>query len=118
MSIARSTPKACDIATLQFQNSGPQWGEASDELNVTALSWAKGKGVSAHVNTELDVCIVVIAGEGEAIIDGEKFDLRPGFALVIPKGSTRALSSHSERLTYYSIHRRRPGLMPKFADRK
>ena len=114
---SQSTPKACDIAALQFQNSGPQWGEASDELNITALSWEKGKGVQAHVNAELDVCIVVIAGEGEAVIDDEKFGLHPGVALVIPKGSTRAITSHSERMTYYSIHRRRPGLMPKFAEK-
>ena len=120
---SQSTPKVCDVkacdnAALQFQNSGPQWGESSDELNVTALSWENGKGVQAHINAELDVCIVVIAGEGEAIIDDEKFVLRPGVALVIPKGSTRAIASSSERLTYYSIHRRRPGLMPKFAGTK
>ena len=112
-----STPKACDSAAIQFQNSGPQWGEASDELNVTLLSWENGKGVQAHVNAELDVCLVVIAGEGEAVIDNEKFDLRSGVALVIPQGSTRAISSSSPRLTYYSIHRRRPGLMPKFAEK-
>ena len=113
-----STPKTCDIAALQFQNSGPQWGEASDELNVTALSWENGKGVQAHVNDELDVCIIVIAGEGEATINDENCALRPGVAIVIPKGSTRSISSSSPRLTYYSIHRRRPGLMPKFADKK
>ncbi len=112
-----STPVACDSAALQFQNSGPQWGEASEELNATLLSWEKGKGVAAHVNTELDVCIIVIAGEGEAVIDDEKIALRPGVAVVIPKGSTRAISSSSPRLTYYSIHRRRPGLMPKFAEK-
>jgi len=112
-----STPPTCDIAFLDFQHSGPQWGAASDELNVTVLSWERGKGVQAHVNGELDVCLVVIAGEGEAIIDGEKFALRPGVALVIPKGSQREMSGSSERLTYYSIHRRRPGLMPKFAEK-
>jgi len=112
-----STLKACDSAALQFQNSGPQWGEASEELNITALSWGKNQGVAAHVNAELEVCIVVVAGEGEATIDGEKFALRSGVALVVPRGSTRAIASSSEQLTYYSIHRRRPGLMPKFAEK-
>ena len=109
--------KTCDIATLNFHSSGPQWGEASEGLNVTLLSWEQGKGVQSHVNAELDVCIVVIAGEGEARIDDEKLELRPGIALVIPRGSMRSIQSQSERLTYYSIHRRRPGLMPKFAEK-
>lgn len=112
-----STPPTCDIALLDFQHSGPQWGAASDELNITVLSWERGKGVQAHVNAELDVCLVVIAGEGEAKINGEAFALRSGVVLVIPKGSERAISGSSERLTYYSIHRRRPGLMPKFAEK-
>ena len=112
-----STPQTCDIAALSFQHSGPQWGAASEELNVTVLSWERDRGVEAHVNAELDVCIVVIAGEGEATIDGERYELQPGVALVIPKGSTRSIMSQSERLTYYSIHRRRPGLMPKFAEK-
>ena len=109
--------KACDISALTVSYSGPQWGEASEELNITVLSWGKDQGVAAHVNAELDVCIVVVSGEGEATIDSEKFALHSGVALVIPKGSTRAIASRSEQLTYYSIHRRRPGLMPKFATK-
>ena len=106
----------CDVETLNFQGSGLQWGEASEELNVNLLSWMCGKGIQSHVNVELDVCIIVIEGQGEATVDGETVELRPGTALTIPKGSERSIICQSERLTYYSIHRRRPGLMPNPAE--
>lgn len=103
----------CDVAGLEFHNSGPQWGEESDQLDVTVLSWENGRGLEAQINHELDVVFVVLQGEGIATVAGEEIALRPGVVLPIPKGVERAVKSTAERLTYASIHQRRRGLMPK-----
>lgn len=107
-----STAKHCDIGELSYHSSGPQWGAESEQLNVTVLSWERGRGLEAQVNQDLDVVFIVLEGEGEAIVEDDKIALRPGVVLPIAKGLRRAVTSTSERLTYVSVHRRRPGLMP------
>ena len=104
------------------QNSGPQWGHSCDDLNLTLLSWERGRTVAPHVNNEVEVVIVVVDGEGEAIVNGETFRLAPGQALLIPKGVERAIQGTSiqgtaERFSYLSVHRRRQGLMPTLGGR-
>lgn len=108
------TLKIGDISQLDFHGRGPQWGVETEQLNATILSWEKGRGLEAHVNHELDVVLVVLEGEGEAFIEDEKISLRAGMIVPIAKGVVRAVTATSERLTYASIHRRRPGLMPSF----
>lgn len=98
-------------AAQAMTHSGPQWSYESEDLDMTLLSWDDGKSIETHVNSEVDVVWVGIAGEGTAIIDGQGHPLRPGVALLIPKGSERAVESAS-RLSYLSVHRRRRGLMP------
>lgn len=92
--------------------SGPQWGHESDDLDMTLLSWERGRQVEPHVNDEVDVLWIGVAGEGVATVNGNTYQLRPGVTLLIPKGCERAVESHSEQLCYLSVHRRRPGLRP------
>ena len=103
----------CDVAGLEFYNSGPQWGQESEQLDITVLSWEKGRGLEAQVNSEVDVVFVVLQGEGVATVAGEEIALHPGIILPVPRGVERAVRGTSERLTYASIHQRRRGLMPK-----
>lgn len=109
-------PKTTFIETAQLlretEHSGPQFGCATEDLNVTLLSWPRGFGVESHVNSEVDVALLVVGGEGEVLVDEEKFSLSFGQVLLIPKGSQRAIRSTSESFSYFSIHRRRGALMP------
>jgi mannose-6-phosphate isomerase-like protein (cupin superfamily) len=90
---------------------GVCWGGASDDLNVTLVSWPEGSGgVAAHVNRELDVVLVVVEGAGEVTVDSQSFALSAGQALLLPKGCERAIRSTSAHFDYLSIHRRRPGV--------
>ena len=91
---------------------GVRWGGASEDLNVTLLSWPAGDGVAPHVNNEVDVALIAVSGAGEIVVDGEPFTVAAGQALLIPKGRERAIRAVSERFSYLSVHRRRPGLMP------
>jgi mannose-6-phosphate isomerase-like protein (cupin superfamily) len=100
------------LALLQAGRSGPVWSWSSDDLNVNLLCFDHGDGVEAHVNREVDVLGVIIAGEGELVVNGESHILRQGMIFCIPKGAERALRSTGGPFSYVSCHRRRAGLMP------
>ena len=86
------------------------WGLATDDLNVNLVAWPTGDGVASHTNIEVDVLIVVIDGVLAVDIDGEAQTVRDGQAIVIPRGTTRALTAGGSGVRYVSAHRRRPPL--------
>lgn len=100
-----------------FAGWGPVWGMASEDLNATLLHWQAGGGVAEHVNPDLDVLLVVIAGSGAVDIDGCEHAVRSGQALVLSKGTSRAIRGGPGGLRYLSVHRRRPGLQIELAVR-
>ncbi|MDX6560760.1 MAG: hypothetical protein QOD65_574 [Gaiellales bacterium] len=91
---------------------GPLWGMQSDELNATLLEWPPGGGVAEHVNDELEVVIVVLAGSARVILDGCEHRMSAGGLLLIPRGCTRAVSAGRDGVRYLSVHRRRGPLLP------
>ena len=96
----------------QATHSGPQWAHECEDLDLTLLSWEKGKRIEAHVNSEVDVVCIGVAGSGIVTVNGEAHELRAGVILLIPKGCERAIESGGEGFSYLSVHRRRRGLMP------
>jgi mannose-6-phosphate isomerase-like protein (cupin superfamily) len=105
--------ECCHAAT----HSGPQWGHECEDLDLTLLSWNQGVRIEAHVNAEVDGVLIGVEGSGIVTVDGQRYELRPGVALVIPKGCKRAIQSTAGRLSYLSVHRRRRGLMPAIGGR-
>ena len=91
---------------------GPVWTRSSSDLNVNLLSFDRGQGVPAHVNDEVDVLLVVVAGEGVIVTDGATHTLRTGQVCLIPKGAERGIRSAGGPFAYLTCHRRRGGLMP------
>ncbi|HET7568220.1 MAG TPA: hemerythrin domain-containing protein [Gaiellaceae bacterium] len=89
---------------------GPVWGAASDDLNATILVWPPGEGPAEHVNEHRDVLYVALAGSAELTVDGEPRPLREGDALVVEKGSRRALAAGPDGVRYLTAHLRRGGL--------
>lgn len=98
--------------------AGAVWSLASADLNLNLLHFAAGDGVEAHVNREVDVIGLVIAGEGSLELEDRQERLRPGLLFFIPKGARRAIRSSSADFAYLSCHRRRAGLMPTRASRE
>ena len=112
-----------DLGTLAAQASasnaaGAVWSLASADLNLNLLHFSAGDGVEAHVNREVDVIGLVIAGEGTLELEDRQERLRPGLLFFIPKGARRAIHSTSPDFAYLSCHRRRAGLMPTRASRE
>jgi mannose-6-phosphate isomerase-like protein (cupin superfamily) len=94
---------------------GPVWTLTSDDLNVNLLSFTDGEGVASHVNNEVDVLVIVVAGEGLIEIDRTKQTIRAGQVCLIPKGALRAIRSGSPDFAYLTAHRRRGFLWPEEA---
>jgi quercetin dioxygenase-like cupin family protein len=83
---------------------------ASSDLNATLLAWPAGHELEEHPNTERDVLLVVLEGAGRVLIDGERHDLSRGHALLIPKGTMRAIGAGDEGVRYLAVHLRRHGV--------
>jgi mannose-6-phosphate isomerase-like protein (cupin superfamily) len=94
------------------EGSGPQWGHESGDLDLTLLSWEAGGRVAPHVNDEVDVFLIALDGAGEVAVGAETHPLRPGQALLIPKGAERSIRCTGDRFRYLNVHRRRRGLWP------
>jgi mannose-6-phosphate isomerase-like protein (cupin superfamily) len=90
----------------------PVWAYQSVDLNVNLLVWGADEGVVEHVNSEVDVLLVGIVGDGLVEVDGTAHPLRAGQAVLIPKGARRAIRSTHGRFAYLTCHRRRAGLWP------
>jgi quercetin dioxygenase-like cupin family protein len=111
---AASGPPVVDLAALARAAAAPgaAWSTQSDDLNVTLVVFATGVGVAGHVNREVDVLIVAIAGDGILEVDGVHRPLRAGQAVIVPKGARRAIRGASDPFAYLTCHRRRAGLWP------
>jgi mannose-6-phosphate isomerase-like protein (cupin superfamily) len=102
-----------DLTASELTGSGAILSRESDDLDLNLVRFAGGAGVQTHVNREVDVLLVAVAGNGVVTVNGEEFALAPGQALLIPKQTERAIRSSSEgEFRYLSIHRRRARLQP------
>lgn len=103
-----STQRTIDL--LAGAGVGPLWGMASNDLNATLLEWPPGHEVTEHVNTDLDVFVVVLAGNGTLTIDAQPHRLTTGSAILVERGTRRGIRAGTDGLRYLSIHRRRAPL--------
>ena len=97
-----------ELAEGDSPPTGVRWRlEPDGDLNANLVSFPPGEGVGEHVNGELDVLIVGVAGAGTVVVDGVAHELRPGAAILVPRGARRATRAGSERFSYLTVHRRR-----------
>lgn len=95
-------------------HDGPVWSFNSEQMNINLLRLSAGAGIDAHVNHEVDVFGVVVAGKGVLVLEDEEQHLHAGQAFLIPRGMRRAIRSAGGDFAYLSCHRRRKALMPSF----
>ena len=96
---------------------GPAWTLRSEDLDMNLLVFGDGEGVAEHPNEEVDVLLVGVAGAGIVTIDGTPHPLAGGQAILVPKGARRGIRAHTDRFSYLTCHRRRPGLWPTTGGR-
>ena len=112
--VASTVPVLIDMLALSrtATGSGAQWALESADLDMTLVSLPAGQHIPAHRNDEVDVLVVAVAGTLEVSVDRTTYHLVAGQALLLPKGTTRALQGVDERVSYLNVHRRRRGLWP------
>ncbi|HLZ68919.1 MAG TPA: cupin domain-containing protein [Dehalococcoidia bacterium] len=91
---------------------GPAFSLSSGDLNVNLVRFDAGRGVPEHVNAELDVLLLGIAGQGVLEIEGVARPFGAGQLCLVPLGARRAIRSAGGPFAYLTCHRRRGGLMP------
>jgi quercetin dioxygenase-like cupin family protein len=107
-----STGPVIDLAALARHSAdqGPIWSHAGDDLNANLVRLEPGEGVAGHVNGDVEVLLVGVLGTGIVEVDGRRYVLGAGQALVIPKGAQRAIEAGDGGFAYLTCHRRRPAL--------
>lgn len=104
---------------IEGGGSGAILSRETADLDLNLVRFPPGGGVAAHINQEVDVIVVVVAGEGRLIAGGVEQRLRPGQAVIIPRGVERAIQASGEAdFAYLSLHRRRGRLWPTVRARE
>ena len=104
---------------LAGQDAGVLWSSTSQlQSNVVALP--VGARVDEHVETALDVLLVVVAGSGRLTHsrDGRaavEQDLSAPSVCLLPAGTRRSLRAGPDGLVLVTAHRPRPPFLPGHA---
>jgi quercetin dioxygenase-like cupin family protein len=106
-----------DVAALLADGAtGVRWS-ATSQLQSNVVALAAGGSVDEHVESSLDVLLVVVAGGGRVTHS------RPGRApvvedvgapavLLLPAGTRRSLQAGPDGLVLVTAHRARPPFLP------
>ena len=111
------SPTIVDLLDPALTPGGPIFGHETEDLDLTALAWAEGRGVGEHTNTEVDVAMIVLSGRGVIQFGEERQEVDAGKLLVIPKGILRSITALTPDFRYLNVHKRRKRLMPTLGGR-
>ncbi len=96
----------------QQQRAGVIGSLVGADLNVNLVWLLPDEYLEAHINAEVYVLLVGIAGAGTVELDGGDQPLDASSAVYVPKNARRGIRAGSQGVTYLTCHRRRGGLMP------
>lgn len=97
-------------ARLPLDGDGVHWTlRGSDDLNANLVHLDPGHAMGEHVNDAVDVIVVVLAGDGEVLVDARPHRVGPHALALVPRGAARTIRAGAGGLTYLTVHRRRGG---------
>ena len=97
-----------ELAAAAGGRTGVIWAlEESGDLNANLVRFDAGGGVEEHVNDEVEVLFVGVAGSGTVRVDGEEHALSAGKLVFVPRGARRSTGASSDGFAYLTVHRRR-----------
>ena len=97
-----------ELAASAGDRVGAIWTlEHSDELNANLVRFDAGGGVGEHINEEVDILFLGVAGSGSVRVDGEEHALSAGRLVFVPLGARRSTVTSSDGFSYLTVHRRR-----------
>ena len=72
---------------------------------VVVMSIPPGEDIGAEVHETVDQVLVVVAGEGAAILDGERTPIGPGWLVQVPAGTHHDLvNTGTTDLRLYTVY--------------
>ncbi|MFF5488626.1 cupin domain-containing protein [Streptomyces virginiae] len=104
-----------DTGTLEElgpASTGAVWrlSEPGRQLDANIVRISAGQRVETHTEPDLDVLLLVVAGDGTLVTSDGPCLLSEGILTWLPHGSTRGIVAGKEGLSYVTVHRRRPGM--------
>lgn len=104
-------PISVDLFRTGDDASGAIWSMPhGGDLDANLIRLNGGDAIDEHVNTEVDVLVIVWDGTGELSVDHRTIVLRHGIVVLIPRGLRRTIRAGTDGVSYLSIHRRRDPL--------
>jgi quercetin dioxygenase-like cupin family protein len=109
---ARVLGDARAAAEATGDSAGVVWklSEPGRQLDANVVRLGPGARVAPHVESDLDVLVLVLGGSGELAGGATAEPLAEGALAWLPHGALRSLTAGSGGLTYLTVHRRRPGM--------
>jgi quercetin dioxygenase-like cupin family protein len=105
---ARELMDLNELAASAGERVGAIWTlERSEELNANLVRFDAGGGVGEHINEEVDVLFLGVAGSGSVRVDSEEHALSAGTLVFAPRGARRSTIATSDGFAYLTVHRRR-----------
>jgi quercetin dioxygenase-like cupin family protein len=100
-----------DIGSVGDDAPGASWSlPHGGDLDANLIRLLPNGHIAEHVNTDVDVLVVVWDGSGRLTIDDRVQPVAPGFVVLVPRDARRTIEAGPEGIRYLSIHRRRDGL--------
>ena len=84
--------------------SGVVWSVSPAGFHTNLVVLDAGGAIASHRNDAVDVLVVVLAGAGAATVDGDRVELGPSTALLVPRHSVRAIAAGASGLRYLTVH--------------
>ena len=94
------------------ESRGALWklAEPGRQLDANLVHLPPGQHVGTHAEPDLDVLLLVVAGDGIIGTTGHALPLAKGTILWLPHGSSRSVAAGDDGMSYLTVHRRRPGM--------
>jgi quercetin dioxygenase-like cupin family protein len=80
------------------------------QLDSNVIRLRPGGRIDSHVGPDLDVLVLVLAGDGQVVGEADAVPLTEGALVWLPRRSRRAIEAGEQGLSYLTVHRKRPGL--------
>jgi quercetin dioxygenase-like cupin family protein len=105
---ARDSMDLNELAAAAGERAGVIWTlEGSGDLNANLVRFDRGGGVGEHLNDEVDVLFLGVAGSGIVRVGGEEHPLSAGRLVFVPRGVGRSTVALFDGFAYLTVHRRR-----------
>ncbi|MFE7558456.1 hypothetical protein [Kitasatospora sp. NPDC057500] len=83
---------------------------AERQLDANVVRLRPEASVAEHVEADLDVLVLGLAGQGTLRCGGVAHPLEPGVLRLVPHGAARGVVAGPQGVVYLTVHRRRPGM--------